>query len=63
MSGLFGSSSRSLPPVSAPPPQIDDAMARLNESERAAKRSGRKTTILTGDSGLPDLGSTTKVGQ
>lgn len=51
---------RPTPP--APPPQIDDARARLNEVDRRIKRRGRSTTILTDQSGLPDLGTTTQVG-
>lgn len=49
-----------IPP--APPPQIDDARARLNEVDRRVKRRGRSTTILTEESGLPNLGTTTQVG-
>jgi hypothetical protein len=64
MGGLFGGGSKPTPPPPvAPPPQVDDAQQRLNEQDRAAKRVGRKTTVLTGDNGLPDLGTTTRTGQ
>lgn len=65
MSGLFGGGKSSKPadPVPPPPPpQVDDATAKLNEQDRVARRSGRRSTILTGDAGLPDLGSTTTTG-
>lgn len=61
MAGMFGGGPKPPAPI-APPPQVDDAQRQLNEQDRAAKRAGRKTTVLTGDSGLPDLGSTTKTG-
>lgn len=62
MSGIINTPKPKPPPPIAPPPQVDDAQAKLNEQDRAAKRAGRRTTILTGDSGLPDLGSTTRTG-
>lgn len=62
MSGLLGGGPKAPPPV-APPPQIDDATARINAEDQASRRRGRKTTVLTSDSGLPDLGTTTKTGQ
>lgn len=62
MSGLFGGGPKAPPPV-APPPQIDDAVSRINAEDAAARRQGRKTTVLTSDSGLPNLGTTTKTGQ
>lgn len=62
MSTLFGGGPKP-PPAIAPPPQVDDAMSRLNEQDRAARKQGRRSTLLTGDNGLPDLGSTTKTGQ
>lgn len=54
MSGLF-----SKPKVPEPPPvpTIDDAQARQNAMDRTIRR-GRATTVLTGDTGLPDLGKT-----
>lgn len=54
MASLF-----SKPDVPAPPavPTVDDAAARMNASDRALRR-GRGTTVLTGDTGLPDLGKT-----
>lgn len=62
MSGLFGGGPKAPPPL-APPPQIDDAQSRINAEDASARRQGRKTTVLTSDSGLPNLGSTTKTGQ
>lgn len=61
MSGLF---SPKIPkPLKAPPPpMIDDARSKLNEVDRALRRRGRSTSILTSESGLPDLGTTTQVG-
>ena len=62
MSTIFGGGPK--PPAPAPPPpQVDDATARLNEQDRAARRSSRRTSILTSESGLPDLGTTTRTGQ
>jgi hypothetical protein len=34
----------------------------MNEAEKMAKRKGRKSTVLTGDNGLPDLGATSSPG-
>jgi hypothetical protein len=42
---------------------VDDATAKINLEDAAARRQGRKTTILTSDSGLPNLGTTSRVGQ
>ncbi len=61
MSGLF-SPKIPKPPKAPPPPQIDDARSRLDAVDRALRRRGRSSTILTSESGLPDLGSTTQVG-
>lgn len=64
MAGLLGGGARPPAPVAPPPPpMVDDATSRLNERDKVARRQGRKSTILTGDSGLPDLGSTTTTGQ
>lgn len=54
MSGLF-----SKPKVPEPPPvpTVDDAEARKNAMDRTLRR-GRATTVLTGDTGLPNLGTT-----
>ena len=62
MGGLFGGGPKAPPPV-APPPQIDDAVARTNAEDASARKQGRRTTILTSDTGLPNLGTTTKTGQ
>lgn len=61
MSGLFGGT----PKVTQPPPapQVDDATAKINAEDAAARRQGRKTTILTSDQGLPNLGTASRVGQ
>ena len=61
MSGLF-SPNIPKPPKAPPPPMIDDARSRLNEVDRTLRRRGRSTTILTSESGLPNLGATTQVG-
>ena len=47
------------PKVSAPPPppQIDNAVARRDQRDQAQRRA---TTILTSESGLPNLGTTTR---
>jgi regulator of extracellular matrix RemA (YlzA/DUF370 family) len=50
------------PTAAPPPPMVDDARSRLNAVDRTLRRRGRATTILTGDTGLPDLGTTTQVG-
>lgn len=54
MSGLF-----SKPKVPEPPPvpTVDDAQARQNAMDRTLRR-GRGTTVLTSDTGLPNLGTT-----
>jgi hypothetical protein len=54
MTSLF-----SKPEIPAPPPvpTIDDAAAMQNSRDRLLRR-GRGTTVLTGDTGLPDLGKT-----
>lgn len=54
MSSLF-----SKPKVPEPPPvpTVDDAQAQMNAADRALRR-GRGTTVLTGDTGLPNLGTT-----
>lgn len=54
MSGLF-----SKPKVPEPPPvpTVDDAQARANAMDRTLRR-GRATTVLTGDTGLANLGTT-----
>lgn len=48
------------PPPEPPPPvpQIDNAVKMRNEQDRMYLRRGRGTTVLTGDQGLPNLGST-----
>jgi len=47
-------------PKPPPPiPQVDDAMKMRNEQDRMARRRAAGTTVLTSDSGLPNLGSTT----
>lgn len=59
MAALFGGGPKP-PAASPPPPQIDDARARQNETDKALRRAGRRSVMLTGDSGLPDLGTTTR---
>lgn len=54
MSGLF---SKPKVPVPPPVPTVDDAEARKNAMDRTLRR-GRATTVLTGDTGLPNLGTT-----
>lgn len=65
MSGMLGGSSAATPKVTypSPAPQVDDATSRINAEDRVNQRKGRRSTILTGDTGLPDLGTTTKIGQ
>lgn len=63
MATLLGGSGPKPQPPAPPPPQVDDAVARMNEQDRVARRSGRRTSILTSESGLPDLGTTTQTGQ
>lgn len=64
MSGMFGGGAQMPKPVQpSPAPQIDDATARINAQDAAARKQGRRTTILTGDQGLPNLGTTKTVGQ
>ncbi|MFX9574560.1 hypothetical protein ABTO53_19660 [Acinetobacter baumannii] len=48
------------PKVQAPPPapQIDQAQQRRDQRDRSAAR--RATTILTGEGGLPDLGTVSR---
>lgn len=64
MSGLFGGgASVPKPTMPSPAPQVDDATARINSEDRANRRQGRRSTILTSDTGLPNLGTTTQTGQ
>jgi hypothetical protein len=42
---------------------VDDAVAKLNAEDASARRLGRRSTILTSDNGLPNLGTTTRTGQ
>lgn len=63
MSALFGGSKPPAPVMPSPAPQVDDATAKINAEDAASRRQGRKTTILTSDSGLPNLGTTTRTGQ
>jgi hypothetical protein len=62
ISGLFGGGKKAQVVTPPPAPQVDDATARMNEAEKMAKRKGRKSTVLTGDNGLPDLGATSSPG-
>lgn len=57
MTGLMGGT----PKVKMPdaPPQIDQALKMARDGQTTRKR-GLGTTLLTGDSGLPDLGSTSR---
>jgi hypothetical protein len=61
MSGMFGGK-MAAPPKAPPPPMVDDARSKMNEVDRALRRRGRSTTVRTGESGLPNLGDTTRVG-
>lgn len=54
MSGLFSKPKTPEPP---PVPTVDDAEARKNAMDRTLRR-GRATTVLTSDTGLPNLGTT-----
>lgn len=64
MSGLFGGTPSMPKPVQpSPAPQIDDATSKINMEDAAARRQGRRTTILTSETGLPNLGTTKTVGQ
>ncbi len=57
MGALFGGGPKP-PPPPPPPPQVDDATSRINAENQSLRRPGRKATILTSDTGLPNLGST-----
>jgi hypothetical protein len=64
MSGILPKAPKpQAPSVPPPTPQVDDAVARMNDQDKVSRRQGRKSTILTSDNGLPDLGSTTVTGQ
>ena len=63
MSGILGGAKPPAVQPIAPPPQVDDATSRINSEDAAARKQGRRSTIFTSDSGLPNLGTTTKVGQ
>jgi hypothetical protein len=62
MGGLFGGSQVKAAAV-APAPQVDDATAKINAQDAEAKKRGQKATILTSDTGLPNLGVTTTTGR
>jgi len=57
MSSLFNPPKPQAPP---PVPQLDNAISARNASDTLAMRRGIGTTMLTGDQGLPDLGSVAK---
>ena len=57
MGGLFGGSKVKAAAV-APAPQV-----KINAQDAQAKKRGQKATILTSDTGLPNLGVTTTTGQ
>jgi hypothetical protein len=61
--GLFGGGQSPTPQLPPPPPQVDDATSRINAEDKAARAAGRKSTILTSDDGLPNLGQTTRQGE
>lgn len=63
MSALLGGKSPKPPAPVAPPPQIDDSVSRVNAEDASARKQGRRTTILTSDTGLPNLGTTSRTGQ
>ena len=57
MASLFESPPKPIAPK--PPPQISDAMIAAEQGDNLLKRKmGVGTTILTGDKGLANLGST-----
>lgn len=63
MGFLFGGGQTAKPTLPAPPPQVDDATSRINAEDKNARLAGRKSTILTSDTGLPNLGTTSVTGQ
>lgn len=42
-----------------PPPQIDQAL-QMSRNQSGQRKRGLGTTLLTGDAGLPNLGSTSR---
>jgi len=57
MSGLLGIKTPT--PTPPPPvPSIDTAVAARNAEHQTSVARGRATTVLTSDSGLPNLGTT-----
>jgi hypothetical protein len=58
MSGLFGGGGVKSPAPPPPIPQIDNAIAARNAENQTLMQRGRATTVLTSDTGLPNLGST-----
>lgn len=47
-----------MPKPPPPVPQVDDASKMRNEQDRQYRRRAAGTTVLTGEQGLPNLGST-----
>lgn len=57
MGALFNPPKPQAPP---PVPQIDNAISARNASDTAALRRGMGATMLTGENGLPNLGTVAK---
>jgi len=63
MGFLFGGGGGAEPVKTPPPPQADDATAQINAEDQKARQTSRRSTILTSDDGLPNLGATSVTGQ
>lgn len=61
MGGLFGGSSAPAPQAPPPVPTTSDAtaaaQAQIDAMQKARQEGGRSSTMLTGGSGLSDLGT------
>lgn len=59
MTALF---SKPKPPAPPPPvPQVDEAKAGVSRRNRSLAKKGLASTLLTGEGGLPNLGSVSSV--
>ncbi len=52
---LFSKPKVQAPPP--PPPRIDEALNAVRNAQQNPRIRGRKASILTSDTGLPDLGT------
>lgn len=57
MTKMFGGGSHGSPTPPPPVPTLNQAIAQREADNSALMARGRMTTVMTGDNGLPDLGT------